>query len=56
LAIQTAYLAVLTRPPSKAELLHFAGRLDGKKGKSRTQALEDLYWVLLNSTEFSWNH
>lgn len=55
-AIEAAYLAVLTRRPSSQELAHFQLRLADRQQRSRAQALEDLYWVLLNSTEFSWNH
>jgi hypothetical protein len=55
-AIETAYLSVLTRRPAADEAEHFAGRLRDTKGNRRRQALEDLFWDLLNSTEFSWNH
>lgn len=56
-AIETAYLAVLTRRPSQAEADYFAARLaDQQDERSRGQRVEDLYWTLLNSTEFSWNH
>lgn len=55
-AIETAYLAVLTRRPSDVELEHFRGRLAGTEGVARRAAVSDLYWALLNSTEFSWNH
>ena len=55
-AIETAYLATLTRRPSRVEMEHFATRLDEAQGDSRIECLEDLYWVLFNSTEFSWNH
>ncbi len=49
----TAYLCVLSRKPAEAEAEYFLNRLrDGK----RKRELEDLFWVLLNSTEFSWNH
>ena len=54
-AIETAYLAVLTRRPTSGELQHFVHRLSSKK-ISRRQAMEDLFWALINSTEFSWNH
>jgi hypothetical protein len=30
--------------------------LKGTKGKARSKAMEDLYWTLFNTTEFSWNH
>jgi hypothetical protein len=55
-AIESAYLAVLTRRPTPEEEAHFAERLAGTAGKERSQCLEDLYWALINSTEFSWNH
>jgi len=55
-AVETAYLAALTRRPSAKEMEHFASRLGNAKGDARIDVLEDLYWVLLNSTEFSWNH
>jgi hypothetical protein len=55
-AVETAYLSVLTRRPTAAEAEHFAGRLADTKSRRRNQRLEDLYWTLINSTEFSWNH
>jgi hypothetical protein len=55
-AIETAYLAVLTRRPSPTELHSFSQRLSGLRGDQRSECLQDIYWVLLNSTEFSWNH
>jgi hypothetical protein len=55
-AVEVAYLAVLTRRPTPEELDHFAGRLEGTTGQERKDRLTDLYWTLLNSTEFSWNH
>ncbi len=54
-AIEASYLAVLTRRPTPAEKQMFLAAL-GKDKAARPQAFEDLYWVLLNSTEFSWNH
>lgn len=56
-AVETAYLAVLTRRPTPDEARHFVAELADKADpRSRNQRLEDLYWCLLNSTEFSWNH
>ena len=55
-AVEAAYLAVLSRRPDEVESQHFSQRLAGKQGAERVQMLEDLYWVLINSTEFSWNH
>ena len=55
-AVETAYLVTLTRRPSPEELAHFTKRLADREERNRAGAMEDLYWVLLNSTEFSWNH
>ena len=55
-AVRTAYLVVLTRLPKPEEEIHFEGRLSGTAGAKRTECLEDLFWVLINSTEFAWNH
>jgi len=55
-AVRTAYLAVLTREPTEVESAHFQSRLDGSTGRERIRRMEDLYWTLINSTEFSWNH
>lgn len=56
-AVQTAYLAVLTRYPSDEELQYFCQRLATRElDVGRAQKLEDLYWALINSAEFSWNH
>jgi hypothetical protein len=55
-AVETAYLAVLTRRPTAEESAHFTARLKGATGHERNARLADLYWTLLNATEFSWNH
>ncbi|OAI48063.1 hypothetical protein AYO44_01275 [Planctomycetaceae bacterium SCGC AG-212-F19] len=55
-AVEIAYLVVLTRKPTTEEAQHFAKRLEGSKGKDRAHRMEDIYWTLINSTEFSWNH
>jgi Protein of unknown function (DUF1549)/Protein of unknown function (DUF1553) len=55
-AVEAAYLAVLTRRPSAEETAYFTGRLKGTVGDERKDRLTDLYWTLLNATEFSWNH
>jgi hypothetical protein len=54
--LEAAYLAVLTRRPTRRESELWTARLAGTSGKQRQQSLEDLYWVLINSSEFSWNH
>lgn len=55
-AVETAVLAVLTRRPTQREADYFAARLEGTAGDKRKERLGDLYWSLLNTTEFSWNH
>lgn len=55
-AVETAFLTVLTRRPTPEESDHFADRLDGAVGPARVERLADLFWSLLNTTEFSWDH
>jgi hypothetical protein len=55
-AIETAYLTVLTRRPTSEEAAHFEARLAGSQGDERKHRLSDLFWTLVNATEFSWNH
>ncbi|MFO0802810.1 MAG: DUF1549 domain-containing protein [Gemmataceae bacterium] len=55
-AIDTAYLTVLTRRPTAEERTHFAAKLANAEGDVRKSRIADLYWVLFNSTEISWNH
>jgi hypothetical protein len=55
-AIEAACLAVLTRRPTAAETRHFQARLAGTTGERRGRRMEDLFWALVNSTEFAWNH
>ena len=55
-AVETAFLAVYTRRPNEQEAAHFVERLRGTRGNERSQRLEDIFWALVNSTEFKWNH
>ena len=55
-AIEITYLCVLTRLPSETERDHFLSALHEVSPGQREQVLEDLFWTLINSTEFSWNH
>jgi hypothetical protein len=55
-AIDSAYLAVLTRLPTPAERDHFLQRMEEKDRPERRKEMEDLYWTLFNCSEFSWNH
>jgi hypothetical protein len=54
--VEAAYLTVLTRRPTAEETEHFVARLKDREDRNRQQAVEDLCWALVNSTEFSWNH
>jgi hypothetical protein len=54
--VDTAYLTVLTRRPSLPEKEHFLARIREAKGDEKLTRVQDMYWALLNSTEFSWNH
>ncbi len=55
-AVEVTYLCTLSRRPTANESKHFIERLANTKGDDRGRRMEDLYWTLLNSTEFSWNH
>ncbi len=55
-AVELAYLSVLTRRPSASESQHFVELLENSRGDTRSRHMEDLFWVLVNSTEFGWNH
>jgi hypothetical protein len=54
-AIESAYLAALTRRPTAEELDHFSNLMQDTR-LGRAERLEEMYWALINSTEFSWNH
>ncbi len=55
-AIETAYLCCFGRRPSPAEVAFFvkSGEENGKV--QRAMMVEDVYWTLINSPEFCWNH
>lgn len=55
-AVQTAFVSTLNRPADDQEQTYFVERLRGKRGEQRSRELGNLYWVLLNSSEFQWNH
>lgn len=56
-AVEAAYLSIFTRRPTPAEQTHFTSLLATSKSRgSRSIAMSDLYWTLMNATEFSWNH
>ncbi len=55
-AVDVTYLCSLARLPTEKERRYFAQRLKEAKGSERQAVIEDLFWALINSTEFSWNH
>ncbi len=55
-AVEAAFLCVLTRRPTPEAAALFEGRLRDTRGDERSARMEDLYWALLNGTEFKWNH
>jgi hypothetical protein len=54
-AIEVTYLTVLTRRPTAEETEQFVNLLREGEGP-RAKKFEDIFWALINSTEFSWNH
>lgn len=52
--LDEAYLSALCRRPTDAERAALRSAYDAVPDKR--QALEDLYWAILNSTEFIFNH
>lgn len=56
-AVEMAFLTTLTRRPSAREEAALVERLrEAGSGDPRTAMMEDIYWMLMNSTEFSWGH
>lgn len=55
--VDAVFLAALTRQPTDAERETFVAYVDGGgPRKDPSLALSDVFWVLLNSTEFLYNH
>ena len=54
--VQFIYLTVLSRKPTGKEQTFFQRYLERSLYRNKDLAYEDLYWVLLNSAEFSLNH
>jgi hypothetical protein len=55
--VEALFLAALSRKPTPAEAGRFVRYVDdGGPNKDAKLALADVFWVLLNSTEFSLNH
>ena len=54
--LETCFLVCLTRRPTANERKHFLAELAGARGPQRQKIVEDIFWDLFNSPEFSWNH
>jgi len=54
--IDQAYLAALSRYPAESEKQRILDVLANVGPKDKRAALEDLYWSLLSSREFLFNH
>jgi hypothetical protein len=52
--IENLYFRTLCRPPTSEELSHWSAELKG--AATLREAAEDLFWALLNSREFAFNH
>ncbi|NQV24395.1 MAG: DUF1549 domain-containing protein [Rhodopirellula sp.] len=55
-ALEAAFFVCLTRQPTREEREYFMGLLGELTDKRRTPIIEDIFWTLFNSPEFSWNH
>ena len=55
-AIETVYIATLARKPSSEESIYFIEQLEDLDGDDRNKKISDIYWALINSVEFVWNH
>ena len=55
--VEALFLAALTRKPTPEEKETLASYVDrGGPSGDKNKALADVFWVLLNSTEFLFNH
>jgi hypothetical protein len=54
--LEELYLTALNRRPTEKESNQIKGLLEKEKDKDATALWQDLYWALLNSSEFILNH
>jgi len=54
--IEALTLAALSRKPTAEEAKKLLGYVEKQGAKNEKKALSDVYWALLNSTEFKFNH
>lgn len=54
--LETCFLVCLSRRPTAEELSELRSALEQADKNQRAEVVEDLFWALFNSPEFSWNH
>jgi hypothetical protein len=54
--VDACFLVCLTRRPTTEERTHFVNQLKGSSRKERLRIVEDIFWSMLNCSEFAWNH
>jgi hypothetical protein len=54
--VETCFLICASRRPTQAENEYFLAQLESSNERSRNTIVADMFWILLNSPEFSWNH
>ncbi len=54
--ISEVYLSALSRPPNDDEMLRLLQAIADAKGDDRRVVIEDLFWSVLSSREFLFNH
>jgi hypothetical protein len=54
--VEACFLVCLTRRPTAEETSHFVNQLRGVRRNERFRVVEDIFWSMLNCSEFAWNH
>jgi hypothetical protein len=54
--IDALFRATVSRPADAEELASLTEYIGSRDGPDYARRLGDVYWLLLNSAEFRWNH
>jgi hypothetical protein len=54
--LDLCFLVCLTRHPTPEEVSRLLPQFEGVKREARKDVVEDMFWTLYNSAEFSWGH
>ena len=54
--VEELYLSALSRFPTEAEKSRVVAAMNEQKGQDRREVIEDLYWGVLSSNQFLFNH